>query len=227
MAKSTNMAVGYVRVSTEEQAHEGLSLAAQRERIEAYCKAHGLELVDVVTDEGISASKPLASRPAGQVVLQALGNGQASAVVAVKLDRLFRDAGDCLATVKGWNERGIALHLLDFGGAAFNSASAMGRFFMTIMAGSAELERNLISERTKTALIFKRSQGQPLGAAPFGFKWSAGQLVKHEPEQALITAIKRDRKARHLSVRALAAKHGIPKSTVHAVLRRGNGVFKV
>ena len=217
-------AIGYARVSTEEQATEGLSLAAQQQRIRAYCKAHGLKLVGLEVDEGVSASKPLAKRPAGAKLLGSLQSGQA--VVAVKLDRLFRDAGDCLATVKAWNERDVALHLLDLGGSAFNSASAMGRFFMTIMAGSAELERNLVSERTKTALTYKRSQGERLGAAPFGFRWSAGQLVKHESEQAAIASIKRDRKARHLSVRELAVKYAIPKSTLHAVLRRGNGVFK-
>lgn len=210
--------IGYCRVSTEEQAQEGLSLEAQADRIKAYCEAHGLKLVELLTDEGVSASKPLASRPAGSKLLDSLVGGRAQAVVAVKLDRLFRDAVDCLATVKSWNEDGIALHLLDLGGSAFNSVSAFGRFFLTVMAGAAEMERNLISERTKTALAYKRSKGEWLGAAPFGYRVLDGGLVPDTAEQELIAALRRDRKARHLSVRELAAKHGLPKSTVHDIL---------
>ncbi|MEM2125810.1 MAG: recombinase family protein [Candidatus Methanosuratincola sp.] len=216
-------ALGYTRVSTEEQANEGLSLAAQAERIRAYCKAQGLKLMEIFTDEGVSAAKPLATRPAGSRLLEALDAGEAQAVVAVKLDRLFRDAVDCLSTVRGWNERGIALHLLDLGGSAFNSASALGRFFLTVMAGAAEMERNLISERTKIALAYKRSKGEWLGAVPFGYRLLDGKLIPDPAEQELIAALKRDRRARHLSVRELAAKYGLPKSTVHEILRRGNG----
>lgn len=213
-------ALGYTRVSTEEQAHEGLSLEAQAERIRAYCKAQGLKLVELLSDEGISAGKPLAARPAGSQLLATLEAGQAQAVVAVKLDRLFRDAVDCLSTVRAWNERGIALHLLDLGGSAFNSASALGRFFLTVMAGAAEMERNLIAERTKIALAYKRARGEWLGGVPFGYRLVDGRLIPDPAEQELIAAIKRDRRARHLSVRELAAKYGIPKSTVHELLRR-------
>lgn len=216
--------IGYTRVSTEEQATEGLSLSAQKERLEAYCKAHNLALVGVLTDEGVSASKPLASRPAGAQLLEALETGQAQAVVAVKLDRLFRDAVDCLGTVQTWNRQDIALHLLDLGGSAFNSSSALGRFFLTVMAGAAEMERNLIGERTKTALAYKQSKGEWLGKPPFGYRVQDKALVPHDQEQAVIVAIKHDRKTRHLTLRALATKHGLPKSTVHAVLGRGHSV---
>ena len=58
-------ALGYIRVSTEEQAREGVSLAAQEARLRAYCTAAGLTLVDIMRDEGVSASKPLNTRPAG------------------------------------------------------------------------------------------------------------------------------------------------------------------
>lgn len=217
-------ALGYLRVSTEEQASEGLSLEAQRERIAAYARAQGLGLAEVLSDEGVSAARPLGQRPAGARLLAALEAGEAQAVVAVKLDRLFRDAVDCLATVQGWNERGIALHLLDLGGAAFHSGSALGRFFLTVMAGAAEMERNLIGERTQAALAYKRGRGEWLGAVPYGYRLEEGRLVAHEPEQEVIAAIRRDRRARHLSVRALAAKYGLAKSTVHRLLRENKRV---
>lgn len=66
-----------------------------------------------------------------------------------------------------------------------------------------------------------RSKGEWLGAVPFGYRLANGFLVEDPSEQEIIAALKRDRKARHLSVRELAAKYGLPKSTVHDILRRG------
>ncbi|MBI1744426.1 recombinase family protein [Candidatus Acetothermia bacterium] len=218
-------AFGYTRVSTEEQAREGLSLPAQVERIRAYCSAQGIRLSKILSDEGVSAAKPLAKRPAGAKLLEAISARDADTVVAIKLDRLFRDAVDCLATVKTWDEQGIALHLLDLGGSAFNSASALGRFFLTVMAGAAEMERNLISERTKGALTYKRSKGEWLGAAPFGHRWENGKLLVDEMEQEIMAAMRCDRKAKHLSVRELADKYRVPKSTVYDILRRPKGIY--
>ncbi len=156
-------AVGYVRVSTLDQAREGVSLDAQESRIRAYCTMAGLELVAIVREEGVSASLPLEQRPGSQAVLAALETG-ARHVVALKLDRLFRDTVDCLTTVKSWDAAGISLHLVDMGGQTLNTGSAMGRMFLTMTAAFAELERNLISERTKTALAHKKAQGVKLGA---------------------------------------------------------------
>src|SRR5262245_52064589 len=86
-------AIGYIRVSSEEQADSGLGLAAQRQRIAAYCTMKGLHLAEVFEDPGISAGKPLAGRPAGSRLLAAAKKGKAVVVVA-KLDRLFRSVAD-------------------------------------------------------------------------------------------------------------------------------------
>jgi DNA invertase Pin-like site-specific DNA recombinase len=63
---------GYVRVSSEEQSREGISLDAQRARIVAYCAMRGLDLVELVEDPGVSASKPLKARLGGQRILELL-----------------------------------------------------------------------------------------------------------------------------------------------------------
>src|SRR5687768_2282197 len=97
------LAVGYVRVSTEEQAREGVSLEAQEAKLHAYCALQGLELVRIYRDEGISAGKPLASRPEGGALLAELARTGARHVIALKLDRLFRDAVDCLRTAREWD----------------------------------------------------------------------------------------------------------------------------
>lgn len=161
-------AIGYVRVSTLEQAREGVSLDAQTERIRAYCTMAGLDLVAIIREEGVSGAKSLDSRPGGHELLQTLAAGQAIHVVALKLDRLFRDAVDALTLTRQWDRTGVSLHLVDMGGQTLNTGSAMGRMFLTMTAAFAELERNLISERTRTALQHKKAQGIRLGGVPLG-----------------------------------------------------------
>ena len=105
-------AVAYIRVSTEEQARGGVSLEAQEEKVRAYCTLAGLELVRIYREEGVSASKPLATRPEGATMIAALKKREAEHVVALKLDRLFRDAVDALTKTKEWDKAGVSVHLL-------------------------------------------------------------------------------------------------------------------
>ena len=193
---TTTKAIGYIRVSTDEQAREGVSLDAQEATLKAYCTMRGLELVELVIDAGVSAGKPLHKRQGGQRVLDAVASGEAQAVVAYKLDRLFRDCADCLAVVRGWNAKGIALHLVDMGGQTIDTSTAMGRFFLTVMAGAAELERNLIGERTKAALAHLRAQGVRIGPPALGMvatqetdEHGRRLLAPSESEQATVERI--------------------------------------
>jgi len=192
-------------VSTEEQASEGVSLAAQAERIRAYCQLARLDLVDILAEEGVSAGKPLAERKEGARLLQLVDGQEVTHVVALKLDRLFRDAIDCLTVVRDWDRAGIALHLVDQGGQAINTQSAMGRFFLTIMAGVAEMERNLIGERTKLALRYKRQNGKVYGPEPYGFRRVDEDLVP-VPEELEALALMRSLRAKGKSYRQIAAE---------------------
>ena len=92
MEQARTAVAGYVRVSTEQQAGEGVSLDAQRTKLHAYALAMDLELVDIFQDAGLSA-KSLA-RPGLQATLDALDAGKASGLVVVKLDRLTRSVRD-------------------------------------------------------------------------------------------------------------------------------------
>ncbi|MCW8129981.1 MAG: recombinase family protein [Planctomycetota bacterium] len=207
-------ALGYVRVSTDEQATEGISLEAQEEKIRAYCTLKGLHLVEIIVDAGVSGGKPLASREGGSRILSA----KVDAVVAVKLDRLFRDAADCLAVTKEWDRKGVALHLLDMGGNSLDTSSAMGRMFLTMAAGFAEMERGLIRERTRTALQHKRKNGKLAGKVPFGFTLAVdGDTLLENPSErealALIRQLRTEGKtfrgiARELEARGIRTKQG-------------------
>jgi DNA invertase Pin-like site-specific DNA recombinase len=182
-------AVCYTRVSTEEQAYGGVSLDAQEERLRAYCKMAGLDVVEVIREEGISAGKPLADRPGGERLLRLVASKKVNHVVALKLDRLFRDAEDALHQTRAWDKAGVTLHLVDMGGQTLNTATAMGRFFLNMMAAFAELERNLIAERTATALMHKKAHRQAYSPTPYGFDRVGKELLENPQEQEIIAQI--------------------------------------
>ncbi len=199
---------GYVRVSSEEQSTEGFSLDTQRARIEAYCTMRGLELADVIVDPGVSASKPLRVRPGGARLLELLRRRRVAGVVAFKLDRLFRNCGDCLSNVEAWDRAGVALHLLDLGGSAIDTSTAAGKFFLTVMAGAAELERNQISERTSAVLRHKAACGEYTGGAtPYGFRLADdGVRIVAEPTEQRVVERARALRAQGISLRRIAAQ---------------------
>lgn len=207
-ASSRPLVVAYVRVSTEEQASEGVSLAAQEEAARAYCALRGLELASVVVDAGVSAGKPLAERPGGSRVLAAVASGAVAGVVALKLDRLFRDAGDCLTVTRGWDDLGAALHLIDLGGQSIDTSTAAGRFFLTIMAGAAEMERNLIRERTSSAMAYKRAHREYTGGrVPYGWSLATdGVHLEACPAEQAVIREARELRAAGLSLRKIGAE---------------------
>jgi DNA invertase Pin-like site-specific DNA recombinase len=204
---STTQAVLYLRVSTDEQADQGVSLAAQEAKLRAYCELRNLDVVDVVIDAGVSAGKSLASREGGKRVLDLVQRKEVQAVVAYKLDRLFRNCADCLMTTEQWDKKNVALHLVDMGGQTLDTSSAMGRFFLTVMGGAAELERTLVSERTRFAMAHKKGRGQRVGEIAYGFQLDDDgvTLIPHAGEQSVIEAV---REARHrgLSQRAITGE---------------------
>ena len=159
-------AIGYVRVSTTEQAVEGVSLDAQQARLTAYCSFKGLDLVELIVDSGVSASRPLAKRPGGRRLVDLVMAGEVDAVVSCKLDRLFRDAADCLAVTRTWDDADVGLHLLDLG---VDTTTPMGRAFLTMAVAFAELERNLVAERTRDGLAQVKAEGGVLGGEAYGW----------------------------------------------------------
>ena len=200
-------AIAYIRVSTVEQATEGVSIKAQRKLIRDYARFKKLKIAHVIVDAGVSAGKPLQERNGGRELFDLAKAEHIQAVIAYKLDRLFRDAADCLTVTKRWDELDIDLHLVDLGGQAVDTSSAMGRFFLTIMAGVAEMERNMIRERTKAALTHLKAQGKRTGSVPYGSKLAPdGKTLLEEPsEQEVIQAARRLRR-RGSSLRKISEK---------------------
>jgi DNA invertase Pin-like site-specific DNA recombinase len=149
----------------------------------------------MVKEEGVSGGKPLGTRPGGAELLKQVARKEVKHIVALKLDRLFRDAADALNQTKAWDKAGVALHLVDIGGQTLNTASPMGRFFLSMTASFAELERNLIAERTSTALAHKKAHGEAYGPTPYGFDREGDALATNHQEQGVVDKIKGWRRA--------------------------------
>ncbi len=157
-------AIGYIRVSTQEQASEGVSLSVQAAKIRAYAELNDLTLVGIENDAGLSGKNT--DRAGLQSVLRMAESGEVEAVIVYKLDRLSRKVTDTLEMIEHLEKLGVAFHSIQ---EKVDTRSAIGRFFMTITAAFAEMERNVISERTVAALQEKRRQGKLAGNVPFGY----------------------------------------------------------
>lgn len=180
-------AVGYIRVSTEGQAIDGVSLDAQEAKIRAYCALNEIELVSIYADAGLSG-KRADNRPELQRALAAIEQGRAGALVVYKLDRLARCTIDALEIAQTLDKRGASLHSIT---EKLDTGSAMGVFFFTLIASLAQMERGIISERTAAAHAHKRTKNEATGHAPFGFRL-AGDGMTLEPdteEQVTLTLI--------------------------------------
>ena len=150
-------AIGYLRASTAEQALSGLGLDAQRSAIETECARQGWEIVATIADEGVSGSKAPAKRRGLSDALARISNGEADLLVALRLDRLGRDAVDVLNLTKT-----TEVALVDF---PADLTTPAGRMVLTVLAGAAELERGLISERTRAAMAEAKRRGVHCGRA--------------------------------------------------------------
>ncbi len=177
-------AVGYIRVSTEEQATEGISLDAQRAKIEAWCRLNEFELLGIFADEGISA-KRADNRPELQRALAKACRAKA-ALVVFKLDRMIRCTRDAIDIAEDLRKAGADLVSLS---ERIDTTSPMGEFFYVLMAAMAQLERRQIGERTKVALAHIRAQGGRVGRfIEFGYR--LGTNGKLEPDPTEQTAIR-------------------------------------
>jgi DNA invertase Pin-like site-specific DNA recombinase len=224
LTKAPSKAVAYIRVSSDEQADFGISLDAQATKLHAYAQVKGFELAAVISDPAVSGHMPLGERAGGRRLLDLVEAGTVEHVLAVKLDRLFRNALNCLQLVEVWTRQGVGLHILDMGGNAVDTSSAMGKMFLTMAAGFAEMERNLIAERTKAALERKRERGERLGGhLPYGYEVAAGskRLLESATDKKLLARARRLQRA-GMSVRAIAAK----LASEGYVTRRGRPMTK-
>ncbi len=185
--------IGYVRVSTNEQAENGVSLAAQEQKIRTYCKGNGWQCLEVVRDDGYSA-KDL-KRPGLQQILDEVPRKTRRflRIVVTKLDRLTRSVRDLVRLTDLADKHKVALVSIQ---EAVDTGTATGQLFRTIVTSISEWERGIIGERTREALDHKRRNGERIGAIPYGFKLAGDgkHLVAVRTEGKVLKRIIRERR---------------------------------
>ena len=185
---------GYTRASDPRKQEK--SPEVQADLLGARAKEMGEEITKIFND-GISGSKvPFADRPAARALEDVLEPGDG--VIVWKLDRFGRKTRDILGVLSRFCEQGIDIYVLDHGNLRLDLTSAVGKILVTILAGFAEFEANLISERTREAIAWRRKNGLPCNGWPrYGYRLchrprKPGQkkpeayLVRDEREMAII-----------------------------------------
>jgi site-specific DNA recombinase len=183
--ETSKKAVGYIRVSTEEQRDSGLSLWAQRESIAAFAKSQGYELLDIIEDAAVSGTtKPVERRGFHRII--ELAQAESFGILLVwKFDRLARHLAYAVATTQTLHEDyGVTLRSVT---EPIETESPMGQTIFSIFAGMAMMEREAITERTLMGRKAKAKQGGFAGGkAPYGYaRDKEGGLVV-VPEEAEI-----------------------------------------
>ena len=220
---SANKAIGYARVSTEEQATEGVSIEAQRNRIAAWCVLNNYDLAEVFVDAGLSG-KRADNRPALQAALAAVKSG--GALVVYSLSRLARSTKDTIAIGERLEKSGADLVSLS---EKIDTTTATGKMVFRLMAVLAEFERDVIAERTTMAMRHKRAQGERVGRIPFGFDLGTDgvTLKRNESEQRILGTVAELRRggmtlrgiAQELTNRGIPTKSGATQWT-HSTIQR-------
>lgn len=193
-------AIGYVRVSTEGQAVDGVSMAAQESKIRAWAELNNAESVTIYTDAGLSG-KRADNRPALQAALSNIGKGDA--LIVYSLSRLARSTKDTIAMSEMLTKRDADLVSLS---EKIDTTTAAGKMVFRMLAVLSEFERDQISERTCLALAHKRAQGEKTGGdVPYGFRLEDGYLVEDAQEQKALSLIRQLRSA-GATLREIAAR---------------------
>ena len=161
----------YIRVSTEEQANEGYSIDAQKEKLTALCKSQDWQVYEIYADEGFSA-KDL-NRPGIQRLLQDAEQRKFDIIVFYKLDRLSRSLKDLTSLIDKFEKLSIKIKSLT---EPFDTTSPPGKLMLNMLGSFAQFEREIIGERTKLGLERAFRQGKWVTSAPFGYKVKNGKL---------------------------------------------------
>jgi len=162
--------IGYTRVSTDKQMFQGHSINVQREKMENYCRFKGLILVGVLEES--KSGKTIKNRPILMEIIRRLkleptDPEALDGIICAKLDRLGRNAGEIILLTDEICNLGKHIYFTDMD---FDINSPSGQFLRSIFAAFAQLEREMIAQRTREVLQYKRMRNERVGVVPFGKK---------------------------------------------------------
>ena len=215
-------AVGYLRVSIEPESNS-VSLDMQREKIEAYAKAMGWELIRVYEDRdsGLDANRKMLKEMLSQEGIRK--------ILIYRLDRFSRCLRDTLNLIHDvLRPKGIELTSIE---PNFDSATPEGMFFMSIHGSVAEYEARLLGKRLTDCRLKAAKSRYAGGGIPYGFKVKDKALVESREEVEVLRKMRKLRQNSHLSYPQIARvlnDEGIPTrqgkkwnaGTVFVILKR-------
>lgn len=179
------MTVGiYIRVSTEEQVNEGYSISAQREKLKAYCLAQGWDDFRFYVEEGLSGKTT--KRPKLNELFKHIEQGSIKTILVYRLDRLTRSVRDLHKLLDELEKHGC---IFKSATEVYDTSTAMGRMFITIVASIAQWESENLGERVRMGQIEKARQGEWSAQAPYGFKKVDKRLVQDDEKVAILKEI--------------------------------------
>lgn len=185
---------GYGRVSTKEQQSENQRLELERA---------GYDVAYWFADEGVSGKVPALQRAQFRILLDKMREGET--LVVSKLDRLGRDAQDIGATIKMLAARRIEVIVLQLG--KLDLTSSAGKLMLTMLAAMAEMERDLLVERTQSGLARAKAEGKTLGRPA---------STSDEQRAAMVS---RFRDGKGESISALARTYNVSRASVMRIVK--------
>jgi len=222
MVENKPLGAIYIRVSTEEQAKQGISLSAQEEALKNYASALGYDIFRIYKDEGKSA-KDIKGRPEMSQMLKDAQVRKFQAIFIYKLDRFSRSLRDLIETIEKLKEWGIDFISLQD---KIETTSASGKLMFHIISAFAEFERNVTSERTKFSMEKKARDGNAVSRAPFGYKLENKQLILAN-DSYLVQEIFQDFLNQKISLTQLAKKYGFSVNGLKKILKNQTYLGKI
>jgi site-specific DNA recombinase len=211
----------YVRVSTEEQAKEGISIDAQIDRCKAFCKARGWKVFKIYTDAGYSAGSM--NRPALNDMVKDVENKKINILLVYKIDRFSRKLKDLISVLEDLKSKEINFTSVT---EQIDTTTAMGEAFFQIIGVFAQLERGMVKERVEMAFDKKINSGEALNRAPMGYVYRNGKLVTIEEEVEKVKEIF-SMWVSGVHYKEIVNKFNIPKSTLYELIKNPTYIGKV
>jgi len=211
----------YVRVSTEEQAKEGISIDAQIDRCKAFCKARGWKVFKIYTDAGYSAGS--LDRPALKDLVEDIKNKKLNILLVYKIDRFSRKLKDLISSLEDLKSKGVNFTSVT---EQIDTTTAMGEAFFQIIGVFAQLERGMVKERVELAFDKKISSGESLNRAPMGYGYRNRKLVVNEDEAGKVKEIF-NMWASGVNYKEIAKKFDVPVSTLYEIVKNPTYIGKV
>ncbi len=176
----------YLRVSTTEQAEEGYSISAQKERLKAYIVSQGWNLSEIYEDAGFSGGT--LNRPAFAKLREDMKKSFFNLILVYKLDRISRNMRDLSNLVHEMDESGIFFKSAT---EPFDTTTPAGKLIFNMLGSVAEFERGMIAERVKMGMLQKAKEGKGMLGFnhPYGYDYAEQSLTVNTLEAVVVARI--------------------------------------